>query len=143
MVKLCICCIRNDNQLWAQNKSIDVAIWCCDINTKKVTNFDNLRMCPVSACTWCFLTAWVCPSDIYWFTTNGCSLLCTSLQRNDEEAKYNHNLCSENMILEYVDGLNHGLSRHNAYRGLFGLLPVSDDKSQLISKKSPFDHYMD
>jgi hypothetical protein len=139
---ICCCCIRADNQLWAQNVSIDTAFWCCDIDTKKVTNFDTVRICPIAACTWCMLTTWVCPCDCYWFTTNGCSLLCTSFKSIDEEVKYTRNLCSENSIREYVDGLDRGLSRRNAFRGLFSLPPIMDDQSRLMLKKSPFDQYM-
>lgn len=139
------CCIRGTNLKWAENKAIDASIWCCCADIETARFFDWIRICPVYTCVSCMTHTWVCPKDCCWFTSNCCSLCMINCKdicgdQLDMHKKYVCGSCHEPTLTEYADSLNNGLSRQDAYRGLFGLSPKYSLKKNLIEK--PLDQYM-
>lgn len=138
------CCIKRTNQIWVQDKAIDVAVNLCNVDIDDDDNFcETMRICPVYNSVWCLANLLICPKDCCWFMTNSCSLCCMSWcdiccgDQLNIKCKYVCCTFQEDTLNQYEIALNQGYSRQNAYRTTIDLPPIFNDQSKLITRESP------
>lgn len=144
------CCfyIREYTQLLAEKKATNAIIQCCNININQSSCCDCLLICPVWVCSMCTTYTLMAPKDCYWCTSNCCSLCVTDwrdMYYGDQLDRTCEYLCcpvDEPILYKYESSINNGLSRGNAFRGLFDLSPISDINTHINSTKKPLDQYM-